>query len=148
MMETLLQDLRYALRLLIKKPGFTLVAVITLAVGIGLNSAIFSVVNALILRPLPYKDADRLVQLWSQDRRSGVANKVVSPADFLDWRKQAKSFESMSAYNIYTPALAEAHGAVEIGGATVSTNFFETLGVTPLLGRTFAPDEDQPNKNR
>ena len=147
-MDHLIQELRHAIRSLIRKPGFALAAVITLAIGIGLNSAIFSVVNSIILQPLPYRDPDRLVQIWERDRREGSEDSVVSPADFVDWQKQAQSFESISAYRIWRPELAGANGTVQLAGALVSNNFFETLGVTPLLGRTFAPEEGQPDKGR
>ena len=142
------QDLRYAIRLMIKKPGLTLIAVATLGVGIGLNSAIFSVVYSVILRPLPYRDADRLVQIWSRDTREGGENSVVSPADFLDWRKQTQSFERVSAYNVWPSTLAIAEGSVRINGSVVTGDFFETLGVKPQLGRAFSIDDEQPDKNR
>ncbi|MBO0862394.1 MAG: ABC transporter permease [Chloracidobacterium sp.] len=141
------QDLRYSIRLLIKKPGFTLIAVATLAVGIGLNSAIFSVVNSVLLRPLPYKDSDRLVQIWSRDLRKGGKNSVISPADYLDWRKQARSFERVSAYNISRAKMATSEGVRQINGAAVTGDFFETLGVTPQLGRAFSINDEQPDKN-
>jgi len=138
------QDLRFAIRLLTKSPGFTLLAGATLAAGIGLNSAIFSVVNSVMLRPAPYREPDRLAQIWSRDTREGGENGVVSPADFLDWRKQSQSFESMSAYRIWRTPLTTAEGAVQINGAYVSSNFFETLGVAPRLGRAFATEEERP----
>jgi putative ABC transport system permease protein len=141
------QDLRYAIRLMIKKPGFTLIALATLAIGIGLNSAIFSVVNSVILRPLPYRDSERLVQIWSRDMREGGENSVVSPADYLDWRKQAQSFERVSAYNIWIAKMASAEGMTRVNGAVVTGDFFETLGVTPQLGRTFSIEDEQPDKN-
>jgi putative ABC transport system permease protein len=146
--ETLMQDLRYASRMLIKKPVFALAAIATLAIGIGLNSAIFSVINSYLLEPMPYKDSGRLVQMWGSVNQPGGEQITVSPADFGDWRKQASSFESMSAYNIYLPSLAQPTGAVQVEGAVVTTNFFDTLGVQPAIGRNFAPDEDQPGKNR
>jgi putative ABC transport system permease protein len=142
------QDLRYAIRLMIKKPGFTLIAVATLAVGIGLNSAIFSVVNSVILRPLPYRDSDRLVQIWSRNLSEGGENGVVSPADFLDWRKQARSFERASAYNIWRTKLAAAEGMAQVNGASVTGDFFETLGVAPQMGRMFSTEEERPDKNQ
>jgi putative ABC transport system permease protein len=142
------QDLRYAIRLMIKRPGFTLIAVTTLAVGIGLNTAIFSVVNSVILRPLPYLDSDRLVQIWSREARDGGKNSVVSPADFLDWRKQAQSFERISAYNISIARMSTAEGAVKINGAAVTGDFFETLGVAPQLGRTFSIEDENAERNR
>ena len=139
--------LRYAIRLMIKKPGFTLFAVATLAAGIGLNSAVFSVVNSVILRPLPYKDFERLVQIWSRDLREGGENSVVSPADYLDWRKQAQTFERVSAYNVWFAKMPTAEGVTRVNGAVVTGDFFETLGVEAQLGRTFSIEDEQPDKN-
>src|SRR5262245_8883760 len=141
-MQTLWQDLRYGARMLVKNPGFTMIAVVTLAIGIGLNAALFSIVNALILRPLPYLDPGRLVQLWQHDQRQGVAETRVSNADFLAWRSKARSFASLSAHNEHPVALSTADGAVDISGAYVASNFFATLGATPQLGRCFAPEEE------
>jgi putative ABC transport system permease protein len=143
-MRTLWQDLRYGARMLMQNPGFTLIAALTLGLGIGANTAIFSVVNSLILRPLPYKDADRLAQLWQYDRRQGVAETPVSNADFLAWRAQARSFASLTAHNVHNMALATGEGAVEVSGVFVASNFFATLGATPQLGRAFTPEEEQP----
>jgi putative ABC transport system permease protein len=146
-MQTLWQDLRYGARMLLKQPGFTLIAVFTLALGIGLNAALFSVVNALILRPLPYHEAACLVQLWQHDRRQGVAETPVSNADFLAWRAQARSFASLTAHNVRPAALSTGEGAVEVAGVFVASNFFATLGATLQLGRSFAPEEEQPDQN-
>jgi putative ABC transport system permease protein len=142
------QDLRYAIRLMIKRPVFTLIAITTLAVGIGLNTAIFSVVNSVILRPLPYRDSDRLVQIWARDALDGGKNSVVSPADFLDWRKQAQSFERISAYNISIARMSTAEGSVKINGASITGDFFETLGVAPQLGRAFSIEDENADRNR
>ncbi len=147
-MQTILQDLRYGARTLLKQPGFTLVAVITLALGIGLNAALFSVVNAIILRSLPYQEPDRLVQLWQHDMRKGVAETPVSNADFLAWRAQARSFASLTAHNVRIVALSTKDGAVEVPGVFVAGNFFATLGATPQWGRTFAPEEEHPIQSR
>src|SRR5436305_1362014 len=96
-METLAQDFRYAVRMLLKNPGFTLVAALALALGIGANTAIFSVVNAVMIRPLPYRDASRLVMVWEDNRNRGKHQNVVSPANFLDWKEQSDAFEDMAA---------------------------------------------------
>src|ERR671938_635148 len=96
-METLAQDFRYAVRMLLKNPGFTLVAALGLALGIGANTAIFSVVNAVMIRPLPYRDASRLVMVWEDNRIRGKHQNVVSPANFLDWKEQSDVFEDMAA---------------------------------------------------
>jgi putative ABC transport system permease protein len=143
MIAGLWQDLRFGARMLLKKPGFALIAVLTLALGIGLNAALFSVVNALILRPLPYSDPARLVQLWQHDRQ-GVAEAAVSNADFLAWRAQAQSFAHLTAHNVRTAALTTGEGAIEVAGVFVADNFFATLGVPLQLGRAFAPEETQP----
>jgi putative ABC transport system permease protein len=145
-MQTLIQDLRYGARMLRKNPGFTLIAVLTLALGIGANTAIFSVVNAVLLRPLPYREPERLAQIWEKKRDSG--NNVISPDNFLDWQKQAKSFEGLSIYDVWLPAISTAGKTEQIVGISASANFFSLLGVTPQLGRTFAPDEEKAGKDR
>src|SRR6266545_6762504 len=147
MIADLWHDLRYGARMLMKKPGFTLTAGFTLALGIGLNAALFSIVNALILRPLPYHEAYRLVQIWQHDRRQGVAETPVSNADFLAWRAQARSFASLTAHNVRPAALSTGEGAVEVAGVFVASNFFATLGATLQLGRSFAPEEEQPDQS-
>ena len=147
-MITLWQDMRYSARMLMKKPGFTLVAVFTLALGIGMNVALFSVVNAIILRPLPYQQADSLVQIWQHDRRKGVTETPVSNADFLAWRTQAQSFAGLTAHNNHPVTLLTNDGAIEVPGVFVASNFFVTLGVTLQLGRTFTPEEENPNQSK
>jgi putative ABC transport system permease protein len=98
LMQTLWQDLRYGARMLLKKPGFTLIAVLTLALGIGANTAIFSVVNAVLLRPLPYAEPERLVALWESDTQRPESRNSISYPNFFDWRAQSKSFERMASY--------------------------------------------------
>src|SRR6266566_2939354 len=97
-METLLRDIRYGLRSLLKHPGFTTVAVLTLALGIGANSAIFSVVNAIVLRPLPYRDSERLVAIWGNLHKTGLEEIEISPPEFADFKEQCQSFEQIAAY--------------------------------------------------
>jgi predicted permease len=144
-MSTLLQDLRYGLRMLAKNPGFTTVAVITLALGIGANTAIFSVVNGVLLRPLPYPEADRLVQVYE---RSAQFNEMsVSYPNFLDWEKMNRSFAAMGAYRGESFNFTGAGQPEYIPGAVVTANFFSVLGVKPLQGRTFTPDEDRQGAN-
>ncbi len=120
MLEALIQDLHFGFRMLRKKPGFTVVAVVTLAAGIGLNAAIFSVVNAVLLRPLTYREPDRLVQIWEANWKKGVDDNVVSPTNFLDWQSRSQSFEKMAIYNSWLPALGVGDGTAKIAGATVS----------------------------
>jgi predicted permease len=144
-MDTIRQDLVYALRRLRQAPGFTLVAVATLAVGIGANSAIFSVVNAVLLRPLPYPEADRLVSVAStwKGRRT-----VYSPQNFLDTAAAARSFEGLAAWDPGGMTLGGAGRPKGVEGAQVSAGFFDLLRVRPVLGRGFAADENEPGRTR
>ncbi|MBO0910563.1 MAG: ABC transporter permease [Acidobacteria bacterium] len=149
-MNGLLQDLRYAMRQLRKSPGFAAVAVTTLALGIGANTAIFSVVNGVLLRPLPFKDAGRVVRIWHvppQTSFPGIPTFSVSPANFLDWQRQNHVFDRMAIYGYRNFTLTGGDKAEELVGSPVSAGFFETLGVEPLLGRALAPDEDQPGRS-
>jgi len=139
-MQTLLQDLRYGARMLLKKPGFTLSGVITLALGIGANTAIFSVVNAALLRPLPY-DTSRLVAVESFNPQKEASWGAASPADFWDWKEQSQAFEPLAAFSGRGINLKEAERTEVVSGALVSVNFFEAFGVRPLLGRTFVDEE-------
>jgi putative ABC transport system permease protein len=135
--DTFLQDLRFGMRMLRRNPGLTCVAILTLSLGIGANTAIFSVVNAVLLRPLPYRDPDRLVLLSHyQDHESTV------DADFLDWRDQAKAFERIAAYQIGAADLTGSGAAERLAAGFVSAELFATLGVAPALGRAFTPEED------
>jgi putative ABC transport system permease protein len=142
------QDLRYGLRTLRKNLGFTVVAVIALALGIGANSAIFSVVNAVLLRPLPYKDPERLVMVWEDDTKHGYPNDTPAAANYIDWRDQNKVFEGMAATADQSFNLTGTGDPERLDGKRVSANFFDLLGVAPRLGRTFAPEEDAPGANR
>jgi putative ABC transport system permease protein len=134
------QDLRFGLRMLLKSPGFTFIAVITLALGIGANSAIFSVVNAVLLRSLPYRDPDNLV-LLSYYRGAVLGDYSIAP-DFLEWRDQAKAFEQIAAYRFETADLAGNGEAERLRAGLVSTGLFATLGAAPALGRDFTSAED------
>jgi putative ABC transport system permease protein len=144
-LETFWQDLRYGIRMLAKSPGFTAVAVITLALGIGANTAIFSIVNAVVFRLLPYQDSERLVWLSETDLRERSGDMPVSPPTFLDWRSQAQSFEALSAYSEDAFAVTGRGEPENIPSAAVSSNFFELLGVQPEIGRSFVPEEDHVN---
>ncbi len=143
-MDTLLPDLRYAVRTLRKSPGFTLVAVLTLALGIGANTAIFSVVNAVLLRPLPYSDADALVLVWNRYSGLGLDQASSSPPDYFDRRQQNRVFSEMGAFWQTSATLTGGGGAERLNAARATASFFSVLGVPPLLGRTFLPEEDQP----
>ncbi len=132
-------DLRHAIRVLVRRPAFTLVAVLTLAAGIGANTAIFSVVNGVLLRPLPYPDPDRIVRLWEQPQ-SGPRIDVSHP-NFLDWRASASSFEALAEYSGGTETVLGGQEAVFADVYTVTDGFFRVFGVAPALGRTFVPEE-------
>ncbi|HST53142.1 MAG TPA: ABC transporter permease [Pyrinomonadaceae bacterium] len=140
-MRTLLQDSRYGLRMLLKNPGFTFVAALTLALGIGANTAIFSVVNAVLLRPLPFQHSDELVVIKDENGKTGEAFPSVSPADFFDWKSQNQSFAGMAAYSGWPLTLLDADRPEVVPATRVTDEFFKTLQVRPLLGNTFGPDE-------
>ena len=146
--EDFWQDLRYGLRMLAKNPGFTAVAVIALALGIGANSAIFSVVNTVLLRPLPYKDSDRLVMVWEDSSKHGYPRDTPAPANYIDWRDQNQVFQSMAAIADQSFNLTGAGDPERIEGRRVSTSLFPMLGVEPQIGRVFTPEEDQAGANR
>jgi predicted permease len=142
-METALQDLRFAARMLLKRPGFTAVAVLTLALGIGANTAIFSVVNAVLLRPLPYREPGRLVELWETNPVKGWTDAPAAPANFYDWQEQNEAFEGMAGYRP-SPGNFALMGTGEperLRGIQVTGNLFSVLGVEAALGRTFFPEE-------
>jgi len=145
-MGTLVQDLRYSVRVLIKSPGFAAIAVIVLALGIGANTAIFSVVNAVLLRPLPYHDPGRLVQVWHVPPAKsfpGMTRFAVSAANYLDWRDQNHVFDQLATYSYSTLNLSGKGQPESVISGVVSPNFFSVLQVQPLLGRAIAPGEDQ-----
>jgi putative ABC transport system permease protein len=147
----LLQDLRFSLRVLIKNPGFTLVAVIALALGIGANTAIFSVIDSVLLRPLPYGDPDRLVRVSQviagegEGGRGGGGGGPTSPANFVDWQNQNQVFEDMTAFNLVAFNLIGRDEPERVLGVRTTPNLFDVLQVKPLLGRTFQPDDAMPD---
>lgn len=147
-MTSFWQDLRYGARMLRKSPGFTFVAVLTLALGIGANTVIFSVVNAVILRPLPFPNPQQLVLVWESDNNRKIARGSAPPADFLDWRSQNHVFQSMAAMQILSFDLTGSGEPQQLWGIRVSPNFFDLLGVKPTLGRSFLPEEEQPGHDR
>ena len=142
----LTQDIRYALRVLAKNPAFTIIAVIALALGIGANSAIFSVVDAVLLRPLPFKHPEQLVMLWENAAHQGFPKNTPSPANFLDWQKQAQSFTGIAAMAERSFNLTGVGEPERLDGRRVSANLFELLGVPAMLGRTFVPEDDKPGR--
>ncbi|HEY6183604.1 MAG TPA: ABC transporter permease [Terriglobales bacterium] len=144
-MNSLIQDIRFGSRMLLKAPGFTAVAVIVLALGIGANTAIFSVVNAVLLRPLPYPQPDRLVQIWHTPPQSsfpGITRFSVSPANYLDWANQSRSFEQMAIYGFMSLNLTGKGEPESILATRVSSNFFSVLKTQPMAGRVFSSEED------
>jgi len=142
-MDSLLKDIRFGFRSLAKRPAFTAIAVITLALGIGANSAIFSVVNAVLLRPLPFKDPDRLVSVWERRENSGRANLPLSGHEYAAFKERANSFEALTLIQPNAFNLTGRGDPLVVTAGQVSTEFFSIVGVPPLLGRTFAPGEDQ-----
>lgn len=144
-MRNLLQDLRYAIRMLVNSPGFAAVAVLTLALGIGANTAIFSVVNAALLRPLPYHQTDRLITLAESRRQEGFTFWNASFPDYLDWQREAKSLDSLAGFVPSAVTLTGAGSPESLQAGRATSNFLSTLGVKPLLGRDFVPGEDRPN---
>lgn len=149
MLENFFRDLRYAFRTLIESPGFTAVAVITLALGIGANTAMFSIVNRVLFQPLPYKDPERLVDLWRYNLKTAVPEDQISYPDFLDLKKQTGLLAEMAAYREEHSMVLTGRGDPErLGGLIASANLFELLGAKAALGRVFRPDEDQPGAAR
>src|SRR5262245_27487179 len=135
--------MKFAFRQLLKHPGFTTVAVLTLALGIGATTAIFSLINAALLRALPFPDADQLTVIWaSNPLKPGQTEVPPANADIAEWREQTRSFASIAAFAPGTADLADGGDPERVGAAGVTAGFFETLGVVPLLGRTLAADEE------
>jgi len=144
----LLQDLRYALRMLAKQPAFTLIVILTFALGIGANTAVFSVVNAVVLRPLPFHQPEQLVALSLYDTRTGPEGisdqSTVSYPDFVDWRAQNHVFDGLAVYTNQSLTLTDGKEATHLQAEVVSANLFAVVGIQPILGRTFSPNEDEP----
>src|SRR5882672_7332953 len=141
-MDTALQDIRYAIRLCLRTPGFTIVAVLALALGIGANTAIFTIVNAVLLEPLPFRDPSRIVVLWEEGaHRPGRAN-VLGPSQFLRWGDRATAFDGMAAMAETRANLTSGGEPEEVIVQNVTARFFPILGVSPMLGRTFSDAEN------
>ena len=145
-MNTLWQDLNYGLRMLLKHPGVTAIAVLTLALGIGANTAIFSVVNAVLLNPLPYKEPDRHVSLW--ENVPGHGRWRVAPANFFDWKNQNTVFQDVVAFGASTLTLTGDGEPEQLVGARISAGYFAVVGVDPILGRAFLPEEYESGKGQ
>ncbi|HXG65767.1 MAG TPA: ABC transporter permease [Blastocatellia bacterium] len=143
-METLWQDLRYGIRTLARRPGFTAIAVLTLALGIGANSALFSVVNAVLLRPFPFGDPEHLVIVWETKLQRNLPFMFASPPNYADWREQNQVFEEMAAFFPGSFFLTQDGEPAQVPGARVTASLFPLLQVQLLLGRTFSPEEDRP----
>ena len=147
-MESILQDLRYSVRMLLKHPAYTLIAVITLSLGIGANAAIFSIVNDVLLRSLPYPNADQIVTLWENNTPENLPRDDVSPANFLDWRERQQAFSDIAFANPNSLDYSSAGEPEVIRAATVSKGFFEVFAAGPLHGRTFLTEEYDEGKNQ
>ncbi len=141
------QDLRFAARGIRKQPAFAAVAILTLTVGIGINAAMFSVVRAVLLNPLPFDDAHELVQVWETRPSQGRDRNVVSYPDFVDWRDQNQVFDAMAAYRGFAAIVPGADRAERLSGTTVTHDFFDVLQASPSLGRGFLPEEDRPGQD-
>jgi len=147
-MGTILQDLRYGLRMLARNPGFTAVALLALALGIGANTGIFSVINAVILRPPPFPNSEQLVTLFERDHKKGYDQNAPAAANYLDWRSQNNVFSQIAAYGGGQVNLTGDPRPERVAGAAVTANLFPLLGISPLLGRTFATEEEQPGRDQ
>ncbi|MEK6323122.1 MAG: ABC transporter permease [Acidobacteriota bacterium] len=147
-METLWQDLRYGIRMLARNPGFTSIAVLSLALGIGANTAIFSVVNAVLLRALPFPEPERLVMIWEDVSFAGFPRNTPAPANYADWKSQNSSFEDVAAMDGRSFNLTGDGEPEKVAAYGVTANFFPLLGVKPVLGRAFLPEEDKPEANK
>ena len=147
-MNTLLRDLRYSLRLLIKSPAFTAVAIFSIALGIGANTTVFSVINAVLLKSLPYKDPSGLVLVWGDSNEEMLRkHNQVSATDVADFRAQATAFEDVAAYTGWYPIMSGDNEAERIPAIQVGDGFFKIMKGTPILGRVFTPEEQQDGKD-
>ena len=147
-MENLIQDVRYAVRMFIKKPGFAIIVISALALGIGANTAIFSIVNSILLRPLPYRDPSRLVMVWMNNKRMNVDQDIHSYPNYIDYRDQNSVFESLAAYSGISLNLVGNGDPERIIGTAATANLFDVLGVPPQMGRVFTQDEEQIGQDK
>ncbi|HMG72329.1 MAG TPA: ABC transporter permease [Pyrinomonadaceae bacterium] len=146
-MDSILKDIRYGVRGLAKRPVLTIIAIFTLAIGIGANSAIFSTINALLLKPLPFPDPERIVAFWEKVPSRGVERNEVAVANYLDWNAQNKSFEQLGMYRWWSTNLTGSDSPERVQGFLVTPNFLDIVGVKPMLGRGFSAEENQPGKD-
>src|SRR5262249_17677001 len=146
--DEVFQDLRFGARMLLKHKGFTAVAALTLTLGIGANTAIFSVMNAVLLRPIPYPDSDRLVMVWATDQETRRRQDSTSFPDFTDWREQNQVFAHMAAYSITPFNMAGGNQPERVIGLVASADLFPVIGVAPVQGRAFLREEQQPGRNK
>ena len=143
-MDSFVSDIRYAVRNLIKRPGFTAIAILTLAIGIGANTTIFSAVNALLLKPLPFPELDRVIAIWDEDPARGYTHNEVAFANYVDWRDQSQSFEKLALFRWWSANVTGIDSPERIQGMLVTANFFDVTGTKPLMGRGFYEHENQP----
>jgi len=141
-MWNVLHDVGYAVRITRRNPLYATMIALTLAVGIGVNLAVWTVLNAVLLRPLPYADAHELVQIWNRMTEPAVDDMTIAPADYVDFRERARTFEDLAAHNLWFPTVGDAAGADRVLAGMVTPNFFPLLGVQPVLGRGFAAGEN------
>jgi putative ABC transport system permease protein len=141
-------DIRYALRNLLRRPTFTLIAVVTLALGIGANTAIFSAINALLLKPLPFPELDRVVAVWDKLPSRGVMHNEVTVANYLDWQSQTQSYEQLALFRWWSANLTGIDPPERIQGFLVTANFLDVTGIKPIMGRNFSSEENQPGKDQ
>ncbi len=149
-METLFQDVRFSLRMLRKNVGFTTIAVLTLALGIGINTAMFGALNAFLLRPFPYREADRLVVVWEKNPKLEgiIASRLPTCLkNYVDWQSESKSFEQLAAYSDVNFTLTRTDKPEQVTAEKASANFFEVVGVRAVKGRTFAAGEGTPGRD-
>ena len=146
-MDTLLQDIRYGARMLFKSPGFTAVAILSLALGIGANTAVFSVINSVLLKALPYQDPQSIVLVWGEDKAGGTSRGQVSATDVADWRARNHVFEEIATYDEFRPIFAGDGEPERVPGAQVGDGFFTVMRGKPLLGRVFTPEEQEEGKD-
>jgi len=146
-MDAFLNDIRYAFRNLIKRPAFTLIAVLTLGIGIGANTAIFSSIYALLLKPLAFPELDRVVAIWDKNPSRGVVHNEVAMANYLDWQAQTQSFEQLALYSWFNASITGLNEPERVQGFAVTANFLDVTGVKPIMGRNFTAEENQPGKD-